>query len=543
MAASETTISVTFQVEYQPENGNEKLFLCGDLPVIGEWQPTKALRMTQSTRSHWQANINLQPRTTVKYRYVISEAYQVQDEVQSEPNQVADTIIVKKWESFNICRHQTIRSSSSTMKVDDGAFGMKDNEIAIKKGWLTTESYVNIYLNNSIKESVVFWSQKTFIAPAIKVTPYYVQQYPNTGVNTNVYIKILDEGNHSPKLQGNHGTFCDNKSFYAFTFGTFNVKELGVKLEFHDLDKSNSTTATAYIVPSRLSESTGRVTSPIVCCTSGNLLGEVTIEYLVVNPIPKIKLPEVYIDVFKSLSRPLLIGHRGMGAHDAQDAEYIVEENTMEAFKRAFEEKVDMVEFDIQMDADGEIVIYHDFNIDLHALRARDNIKCHRCPVKNLSVQQLKAYAALVKLDKGLGFNLEIKFPTDERHEDVAINYQDINRFVDKILKVVYHYAGERKIFFSCFNPDVCIALFMKQPSYPVVYLTCGISDKDLHVIELIKKFNLAICTWGNGNNKLDNIKLQRSYGIDGIICDRCDRELQACEKYLGRIAEVWMQF
>lgn len=41
--------------------------------------------------------------------------------------------------------------------------------------------------------------------------------------------------------------------------------------------------------------------------------------------------------------------------------------------------------------------------------------------------------------------------------ENLAINYQDINAFVDKLLEVVYNLARNRKIIFSCFNPDICI--------------------------------------------------------------------------------------
>ena len=43
-------------------------------------------------------------------------------------------------------------------------------------------------------------------------------------------------------------------------------------------------------------------------------------------------------------------------------------------------------------------------------------------------------------------------------NEDEAIKYQDINTFIDKILEIVYDLAEDRKIIFSCFNPDVCIA-------------------------------------------------------------------------------------
>ena len=47
------------------------------------------------------------------------------------------------------------------------------------------------------------------------------------------------------------------------------------------------------------------------------------VEYWIVKPATlsnTMTLPEDYIDYFQSLPMPLLIGHRGMGAHDAKDA-------------------------------------------------------------------------------------------------------------------------------------------------------------------------------------------------------------------------------
>ena len=52
-----------------------------------------------------------------------------------------------------------------------------------------------------------------------------------------------------------------------------------------------------------------------------------------------------------------------------------------------------------------------------------------------------------------------------------------MNKFIDTILKTVFENAGERKILFSCFDPDVCTMLRRKQHSYPVMLLTCGINQ------------------------------------------------------------------
>lgn len=46
-----------------------------------------------------------------------------------------------------------------------------------------------------------------------------------------------------------------------------------------------------------------------------------------------------------------------------------------------------------------------------------------------------------------------------------------MNGFLDTILDVVFELGGERCIFFTCFNPEICILLSTKQKTYPVPFL------------------------------------------------------------------------
>lgn len=41
-----------------------------------------------------------------------------------------------------------------------------------------------------------------------------------------------------------------------------------------------------------------------------------------------------------------------------------------------------------------------------------------------------------------------------------------------QVLEVVLKHAGERRIVFSCFNPDICTLVRNKQNKYPVMFLT-----------------------------------------------------------------------
>jgi len=48
----------------------------------------------------------------------------------------------------------------------------------------------------------------------------------------------------------------------------------------------------------------------------------------------------------------------------------------------------------------------------------------------------------------------------------------DMNTYVDTVLKVIYDHAGTRNIVFSSFHPDICRHMCLKQPTFPVFFLT-----------------------------------------------------------------------
>lgn len=53
----------------------------------------------------------------------------------------------------------------------------------------------------------------------------------------------------------------------------------------------------------------------------------------------------------------------------------------------------------------------------------------------------------------------------------------DLNLYLDTILDVVLRYGGDRRIIFSCFTPDICQVIRLKQNKYPVMFLTIGESN------------------------------------------------------------------
>lgn len=157
-----------------------------------------------------------------------------------------------------------------------------------------------------------------------------------------------------------------------------------------------------------------------------------------------------------------------------------------------------------------------------------------------------------------IGFNIEVKYPMlDEAEEaNIPLYSFELNRFVDRVLQEVYDHDQthpDRNIIFSSFHPDICLLLNMKQPNYPVFFLTDGgtsvMADRRCNsiqgavrfatsidllgivtasqpiidapiLIKGIKETGLLVFTYGADNNNIENARLQRRHGVDAVIVD-----------------------
>lgn len=85
---------------------------------------------------------------------------------------------------------------------------------------------------------------------------------------------------------------------------------------------------------------------------------------------------------------------------------------------------------------------------------------------------------ALRDVPRSVGFNIEIKYPLLESQQAHMFEPAEINTFLDKTLEDVYNFGEDRNIVFSSFHPDVCRMLALKQPNYPVLFLTSAGYDE-----------------------------------------------------------------
>lgn len=219
-----------------------------------------------------------------------------------------------------------------------------------------------------------------------------------------------------------------------------------------------------------------------------------------------------------------VIGHRGVGANSMGSNNIQIGENTVLSLVTAASLGAEYVEFDVQVTKDGVPVIYHDWPFSESGLSIYLNTvtldefkklgprlssprpRFPRNPTNNLQKSAQKNFSLtdldLLKLppssfDQGpssrnylhnggrsnsaikdsfatleellrdvpskVGFNVEVKYPSSiECEENNGMNPQELNEFIDSILKCVFEHAGDRSIIFSSFHPEACLFLNLK---------------------------------------------------------------------------------
>jgi glycerophosphoryl diester phosphodiesterase len=142
------------------------------------------------------------------------------------------------------------------------------------------------------------------------------------------------------------------------------------------------------------------------------------------------------------------------------------------------------------------------------------------------------------------------------------------------VFRVVFDNARGRRLMFTCFQPEVCVALRLKQSRYPVLFLTEGLPSPlsygdvrcltpqaaishakresllgfapnagvVLAAVDMMKaalNAGLRISTWGNPNNDPHNVRFQRELGIDMVRCSWCVADKPWCDGVACRLSRI----
>lgn len=610
---------VNFKVQVSTETG-EVVYIVGDCPQLGNWKPQGARRLQREYKKiaanggeAWQTTIKVPADLEIKYRYFCARTFDANDDGEE------CDIVITRWETNR--RPRSFIPKIYCLNPQDchanvAEFGHYDGRYSIDKGWLTTQTEIHLHLHN---EPLQFWKKRhqeqTY---QIKCTAMDLRHRDSTTSfddededqsrdvpldtgGTEVKVSVLSsnpENNQLSQVQHSFGQVYHQGDFLIFKAQTFAPEFLGFKLDFYLHTKNGSPqdlpkhVGYAYILPVNLKESHSGTKMVPISGLKHMPIGQITFHFLVIKPMlnHECDMSVSYARHWKHQRRPLDVGHRGMGPSYGPKKLAAVRENTIASLTEAASHGADMVEFDIQLSKDLVPVIYHDFRVLLTLRKkTKDQVDVFEVPVKDLTLEQLqqlkldhtaekdsaKAHQhdhvdpedlhpfptlaeAFASIDPHVGFNIEIKYAmqlkTGTYEED---HYPERNAYIDIMLKDILLHAGQRRIIFSCFDPDVCTMLRLKQNKYPVLFLTMGQSSRwesyydcrthsikygacyaqeeqilgiNVHaeeilkspdIIQDVKNMGLIVFCWGEDNNDTKNIKFLKEKGVSGVIYDR----------------------
>jgi glycerophosphoryl diester phosphodiesterase len=220
----------------------------------------------------------------------------------------------------------------------------------------------------------------------------------------------------------------------------------------------------------------------------------------------------------------------------------------------------------------GEDMFHSIFNKPHHAMSRDDSAADPSLPARAfLSDRIASLREAFARTPDWLGFNIELKYPTEAEMAAMGARFYSRNYFVDAVLKVVLEAAAGRRVIFSTFDPDCATLLSLKQPRYPVLFLTCGgkkifddprmnsleaainfalgsqlqgvvaeatsVLDRLDEVVAMCHRHGLFLFTWGDINNDMTAYLKQKTAGVDAIIMDDIARIAKATKKEISLFA------
>jgi len=220
-------------------------------------------------------------------------------------------------------------------------------------------------------------------------------------------------------------------------------------------------------------------------------------------------------------------------AHRGFSGRYL--ENTMKAFEEAYQEGADGIELDVQLTADGKVVVFHDSslqrltNVDgLIEEFTFSELSQITMPhgLETYSIPFLDEYLEWVQ-SKDLITNIELKSVTS-----------DDKGLEEKVIEKIYGYGQEDKVILSSFHKNSIIRVKNIDPLIECALLTPSCSEQILHLtkemgveyihphftslnrelVELASELELGVNVWTVGDqNVMEEV---REMGALGIITD-----------------------
>lgn len=242
---------------------------------------------------------------------------------------------------------------------------------------------------------------------------------------------------------------------------------------------------------------------------------------------------------------PLIIAHRGFSCK--------YPENTLVAFEKAITEgHADGIELDVQLSADGEVVVFHDESVERTTDGTGRLAEMSLRDIRNLTVggpagvagEQIPTLSEVLALASGKDFLMGIELKVYPGTEGEALTAA--------VLDLISRYNMLPRVMISSFDHRLVAALAKAEPaldtailysrSYKRVVSYCkrhGIKGVNPHVRRLqlnpwlvrrCQRHGLTINPWTV--NRLRDMKKMLRYPVNSVITDSPDRLYELCKEY-----------
>ncbi len=225
--------------------------------------------------------------------------------------------------------------------------------------------------------------------------------------------------------------------------------------------------------------------------------------------------------------KPLVIGHRGAMGHDT--------ENSLASVKKAMELGVDMIEIDVFKIKSGEVVVFHDdevdrltngggrlesYNIfDLNQLRLEGNYK----------IPMLQDVLKLI--DNKVRLNIELKGSDTAERVDFIVKYYIREKGWDLDNFLISSFKWDELRNMRKLNPEIPIAILTEKDPLQALAVARELKAEAINpnfgeltqqVVDKIQLEDFRVYTWTV--NEPEQIRAVKEFGVDGIITNYPER-------------------
>lgn len=227
------------------------------------------------------------------------------------------------------------------------------------------------------------------------------------------------------------------------------------------------------------------------------------------------------------MNQPLIIGHRGAKGH--------VTENTLESIQKALDLGVDGIEVDVHLCRTGELVVYHDFNLERLTDGAGEIAMKSLEELKSLKIEDQFKIPTLLEvldlIDKKCLLNIELKgnVTAFEICKSIQLYTETKDWKFDDFIVSSLNFDALKTVF--NINKNIPLAVLTESDLKSATEFAGTIKAGAIHPhyllldknkVQELQKLGYKVNTWTV--NSEEAIELMKNYGVDGIISDYPDR-------------------